>query len=123
MKSVMAFFKKPVKKYGFPPWLERLAMPALGLAGFVLVTGVAHATAMDAFGAYINGGFTGPLPKGIATGLIVLGSMGLKHTEGRAHMAVGSMMIASGGVLAAPLLTTEFQHSIGGILLLPSLLF
>lgn len=102
---------------------KHAARTALTVAtGLILYTTAAHATVMDNVGNYLYGGFTGPLAKGIAVPIFVLSALGMKHAEGRAFQTATVGALSSGGVLAAPLLTTEFKGALGGMLmLLPSL--
>ena len=91
-------------------------MPVAAGLVFLGLHGIAHATAMDNFGNYIYSGATGPMAKGISTIVLVLGSVGLHKTEGRAHTMVAGSMSAAGGVLAAPTLVTEAHDMLTGFL-------
>lgn len=48
--------------------------------------------------------------------------IGMKHAEGRAFQTATVGAITTGGILAAPILTTEFQHAVGGFITLVSFL-
>jgi hypothetical protein len=122
MKKRMTFFQSE-KKYRFPPLVEKTILPVTAGVMFLALHGVAQATAMDSFGSYIYAGATGPMAKGISTIVLVLGSVGLHKTEGRAHTMIAGSMSAAGGVLAAPTLVTEAQHMLGAVITLsPALL-
>ena len=105
-----------------PKWKHRVALAARTALGLLAVSTLAHATVFDSAGNYLYSGFTGPLAKGLATGVLVLSAYGLKHSEGRAHNACMMGAIASGGILAAPILVNEFQSIMSGMIWLPSLL-
>jgi type IV secretory pathway VirB2 component (pilin) len=79
-------------------------------------TTMAQATVFDFMGNYMYGGFTGPLAKGIAVPIFVLSCISMKHAEERAFQTSVVGGVASGGVLAAPLLTNEFRGALTGVL-------
>jgi hypothetical protein len=76
----------------------------------------AHATVMDSMGNYLYGGFTGPLAKSFSVCGLILGIVGMRNSEGNAFKASATAAGISGAVLAAPVLVTEFQNVMSGVL-------
>ena len=99
----------------FAAWLKNMSRPTLTLLTVLLGYGtMAHATVFDNIGNYLNGGFTGPLAKGLAVVIFILSILGIKNGEGRAFQAACVGAFVSGGILAAPILVTEFNKAVGG---------